>query len=140
MDDVRILNLLVQTGSFGVLVLIVLWMIKFVPKRIEKADELRKIEAEEKTKAAEIVRDSIKNLMDTHKEELQYEREICESRQKHIEGMLTEMLRVIKEDSSRHYELLRDVGHGVKDVQQSWANERALQKMQAAKKPPHQER
>ncbi len=141
MDDIRILNLVAQGGSFSLLALLVIWVIRFIPQRVEKADELRALEAREKKEAAEIVRSSIQELIATHKEELQYERAICEKRQTDLEKLVQELHTIAKQEWARHYELLRDIGHGVKDVQQAWANERALQKMQAqAKKPPSQER
>lgn len=167
MDDLKALNLLVQSGSFGVLVLLVLWVIRFVPKRIEKADQLRELEAEAKKESARVFSESLNNaekeqtqrlerltasikemiqgleishsknverILSSHAEQLRYEREICEKNHVEIQVMLEESKKQTLDMTQKIFEILRDISHGVKDVQQTRANERAARKIQEQEK------
>jgi F0F1-type ATP synthase membrane subunit b/b' len=180
MDDVKALNLLVQTGSFGVLILLALWVTRFIIKRIEKSDQVREAEAESKRDFAQAFREAaaaqekaqserVEKLIDSHNkaitglkqtsndhlekilkahseqltrerelhaEQLRYEREICDKRHVEMQQALDELHKEMAATSKRNYDILRDISHGVRDVQQTRANERAVKKQQEQTNPP----
>lgn len=157
MDDLKALNLLVQSGSFGVLVLLVIWVIRFIPKRIEKADQLRELEAEAKREVAKTLQETIQKIVEANSkvqaeqekshtetvnrviasnaEQLRYEREFCEKSSNELKEILETFRREGAEERQKQYEILRDISHGIRDVQQTRANERALRKAQEGKPP-----
>src|SRR3954470_15814970 len=66
MNDTSMLNLLLQGGSFAVLVTIILWVIWFVPKRIDRADDLREKESGAKKEAAESLQKLVSDQEHSH--------------------------------------------------------------------------
>lgn len=171
MDEVKIIGLLTNGGSFAVLVFLVVWVVRFVPKRMERFDKIREVEADARKEAANTLQkavveqeraqterinrliaghakaisdlstafdDKLTKIMASYKEQTQYERESCERRHGEILEELRSINREAIESRSKQMELLREIAHGFRDMMQTRANERSLQKMKGKREDTEQ--
>lgn len=140
MDEMKEITLLVQTGSFGLLCVLAIWVIRWVPKRIERADQVREAEAKSREEVAQAQQkalaeqeqahiQAVDRLLAANAEQQRYERENCERRHKEL----------LEAESKRHEELLkrlegqyllsREIKHEVANLAQGEANRRAAEEL-----------
>lgn len=139
-EEVKWIGLVVNGGSFALLTFLAVWLTKWVPTWIERANQARESEAKSRHLIAE---DSRKAQIDKEKIHLEqmkamllkfdadqkYEREACE---RHHRELLEAAQRRQQEVLSRieaAYLLNRENRHVLGNILQYHANQRALEKM-----------
>jgi hypothetical protein len=127
-SNVGWVNMALQGGSFGVLVLGLAWVAYWLPRWMAEAEKTKQAESLSRRKVAARYRQIVKEVLDADKlnnaemlkefaNQQRYEREQCASQ-----------FQALMEKVEATHQLVRDthtVGreavHGIKDVQQSWA-------------------
>lgn len=131
MEEVKLITTIAQGGSFVLLVAIAAWLMRWVPSRFSKNDEIREKDLEAKKKVAEEHTKSIGIIMDGHaktsavkdeehakaiialmegfKEEARFERSDCDKRHRDLIEQNKEMLKRLEEMQKQQAETFNAV-------------------------------
>jgi hypothetical protein len=142
MDELKALQLVSQGGSLVLLGFIVLWLTRWIPKRMDRADEVKEQEAKSREEVAKINKESVSKLADTHSEsqkamlkefrdQQQYEREVCEKRHYELMVKIDERFKEVLDRQDRNHEILREVNHGIRNVLHERATVKVAEEIKA---------
>lgn len=145
MEELKSIGSLAQLGAFGVLVYIVYWTLKNVPRWMEDNRKLRETEMLARETVAQAHRDSVarvaqahqqsmRELIDRHDTHINRDREECERRHRELLLATEQRHKEQMEAHAEEMERLRILDHTLRDVAQSRASQDHLRRTKSSPK------